>query len=230
MRNPPSAGAGARPRNKLTAMTTPKRSAHLAFLCPMPMELRPVVKKLSLKKTKVGDTTLHTGTLDGRDVVAIPTGMGTPLATAAIERLLDAVTVERVVVVGITGAVENVTPIGTLVMPEVVVNSATGAEYRPAPMGDHQPQGVMWTTDELITDLERIAGLRARGVVSLDMETAAIAEVCERHGIPWSVFRVISDRATDGSIDEEVFHMSNQDGSPNGRASTSRRMSRTRCR
>jgi adenosylhomocysteine nucleosidase len=184
----------------------------------MPMELRPVVKKLSLQKTKVGDTTLHTGTLDGRDVVAIPTGMGTPLATAAIERLLDAVTVERVVVVGITGAVENVTPIGTLVMPEVVVNSATGAEYRPAPMGDHQPQGVMWTTDELITDLERIAGLRARGVVSLDMETAAIAEVCERHGIPWSVFRVISDRATDGSIDEEVFHMSNQDGSPNGRA------------
>jgi adenosylhomocysteine nucleosidase len=211
-------GARVTRRNKLTPMRTSKRSAHLAFLCPMPMELRPVVKKLSLRKTKVGDTTLHTGTLDGRDVVAIKTGMGTPLATAAIERLLDAVTVERVVVVGITGAVENVTPIGTLVMPEVVVNSATGAEYRPAAMGDQQPHGVMWTTDELITDLEAIAGLRARGVISLDMETAAIAEVCERHGIPWSVFRVISDRATDGSIDEEVFHMSNQDGSPNGRA------------
>jgi hypothetical protein len=55
-------------------------------------------------------------------------------------------------------------------------------------------------------------------VVSLDMETAAIADVCEQRGIPWSVFRVISDRATDGSIDQEVFRLSNQDGTANGAA------------
>ena len=47
------------------------------------------------------------------------------------------------------------------------------------------------------------------------METAAIAEACELRGIPWSVFRVISDRAGDGSVDEEVFHLSNQDGTTN---------------
>jgi len=52
-------------------------------------------------------------------------------------------------------------------------------------------------------------------VVSLDMETAAIAEICQERGIPWSVFRVISDRATDGSINEEVFHLSDQNGTPN---------------
>jgi hypothetical protein len=32
------------------------------------------------------------------------------------------------------------------------------------------------------------------------------------------VFRVISDRASDGSVDAEVFGMSNQDGTPNPRA------------
>jgi nucleoside phosphorylase len=131
---------------------------------------------------------------------------------------LDAVGVERVVVVGITGAVENETPIGTLVVPEVVVNSATGAEFRPAAIGDAKPHGKMWTTDVLLTDLDHIAGLRAKGVVSLDMETAAVAEVCEQRGIPWSVFRVVSDRATDGSVDEEVFRMSKQDGTPDARA------------
>jgi adenosylhomocysteine nucleosidase len=129
--------------------------------------------------------------------------------------LLDAVAVRRVVVVGITGAVENETPIGTLILPEVVVNGATGGEYRPAPLGEGTPQGTMWTTDTLITDLNEIAGLRARGVVSLDMETGAIAALCEERGIPWSVFRVISDRASDGSVDEEVFHLSHMDGSPN---------------
>ena len=50
------------------------------------------------------------------------------------------------------------------------------------------------------------------------METAAIAEACEQRKIPWSVFRSISDRATDGSVDDEVFHLSHQDGTPNGRA------------
>ena len=32
------------------------------------------------------------------------------------------------------------------------------------------------------------------------------------------MFRVISDRATDGSVDEEVFRLSNMDGSPNNEA------------
>jgi adenosylhomocysteine nucleosidase len=193
-------------------------SGRIAFVCAMPMELKPLVRKLSLRKDAVGDVELRSGTLGGREVVAIVTGMGTALASKATERLLDAVEVERVVVVGITGAVENVTPIGTLILPEVVVDSATGTEHRPAPLGDGTPHGKMWTTDVLNTDLGVVAGLREQGVVSLDMETAAIAQSCERRGIPWSVFRVISDRATDGSVDEEVFHLSNQDGTPNPRA------------
>jgi uridine phosphorylase len=141
--------------------------------------------------------------------------MGTQLAKTETGRLLDAVGVQRVVVVGITGAVDNTTPIGTLVLPEVVVDSVSGVEYRPAPFGGGSPHGKMWTTDLLLTDTDEVAGLRARGVVSLDMETAAVAEVCEGRGIPWSVFRAISDRATDGSIDEEIFHLSHRDGTPN---------------
>jgi hypothetical protein len=121
-------------------------------------------------------------------------------------------------VVGITGAVENETPIGTLILPEVVVNSATGAEYRPEPLAEGTPSGKMWTGDELLVDPDVLAELRSKGVVSLDMETAAIAQSCEQRGIPWSVFRVISDRASDGSVDEEVFRLANPDGTPNGRA------------
>jgi hypothetical protein len=76
----------------------------------------------------------------------------------------------------------------------------------------------MWTTDGLTKNPEALAGLRARGVVALDMETAAIAECCSDRKVPWSVFRVISDRATDEQIDDEVFHMSNMDGTPNHEA------------
>jgi adenosylhomocysteine nucleosidase len=190
----------------------------IAFICAMPIELVPLAQKLSLEETKLGDLTAHMGTLGDREVVAIVTGMGTAFAREHTERLLDAVPVERVVVVGITGALESETPIGTLIRPEVVVNSATGTEYRPAPFGEQVPHGTMWTTDVLITGADALADLRAQGVVSLDMETAAIAAVCDARGIPWSVFRVISDRANDGSVDEEVFHLSNQDGTPNRQA------------
>jgi adenosylhomocysteine nucleosidase len=199
-------------------MDSPSGSGNLGFICAMPMELKPLVNRLSLQKVKIGGVTMHAGVLDDQPVVAIVTGMGTKLARERTERLLDAVPVKWVVVVGITGAVEDETPIGTLVLPEVVVNSATGAEYRPFPLAEGAPNGKMWTGDELLVDPDVLADLRSKGVVSLDMETAAIAEVCERRGIPWSVFRVISDRATDGSVDEEVLRLSNQDGTPNRRA------------
>jgi adenosylhomocysteine nucleosidase len=189
--------------------------ARIALICAMPMELKPLVRKLSLRKTEVGGVSLHSGNLGDHEVVAIATGMGTKLAAAATEQLLNAVDVERVVVFGITGAVENDTPIGTLILPEVVVNSITGSEHRPAPLGGGTPHGKMWTTDLINSDLEEIARLREQGVVSLDMETAVIAESCERHAIPWSVFRVISDRSTDGTVTEETFRLANQDGTPN---------------
>jgi nucleoside phosphorylase len=187
----------------------------LAFIFAMPMEIKPLVRKLSMQKTTFGDGPGYQGKLpDGRDVVAVVTGMGTKFATEGTARLLDAVNVERVLVVGITGAVENETPIGTVVNPELVVNSHTGEEFRPDPLIGGTPAGKMWTTDVLLTDAQVLVDLRAQGVVSLDMETAAIAKECEKRNVPWSVFRVISDRASDGSIDEEVFHLSNQDGSP----------------
>lgn len=187
--------------------------APIAFVCAMPMELRPLARKLRLTRGELGGRRAWTGALDGRDVVAIVTGMGTRLAAEGMARLLDATTPERVVVVGITGAVDDDTPIGSLVRPELVVDAATGREHRHELLGPGTVAGVMWTTD-VITPAAELPALRARGVVSLDMETAAIAEACEAAGVPWTVLRAISDRATDGSVDEELFHLSRQDGRP----------------
>lgn len=187
----------------------------VAFVCAMPMEMRPLKRKLSLKKTVIKALEVYAGSLDDRPVVAIVTGIGSVLAGRGVERLLEIFDIEHVIVVGITGAVENETPIGTLVLPAVVVNGATGAEYRPKQLGGGKTRGTMWTSDELITDLDVISRLRANGVVALDMETAAVAEVCQRRNIPWSVFRAVSDRATEVSLDDDVFQLINRDGTFN---------------
>jgi len=187
----------------------------IAFVCAMPVELVPLTEKLALVDASIGDMPVQTGTVDGRPVVAIVTGMGMDYAREGVERLLDAIAVEWVLVVGITGALESETPIGTIVLPEVVVNSQTLAEFAPAPLGGGVAKGRMFTAVGLTTDPARLAELRAEGVVSLDMETAMIAQCCEARGVPWSVFRAISDRANDGSVDEEIFQLSNMDGTPN---------------
>jgi nucleoside phosphorylase len=189
----------------------------IAFVFAMPIERAPLVRKLSLTETEIGGVPMHTGAIDGREIVAIVTGMGTDLATAGMRRLLDAVPVNWVLVVGITGALESETPIGALVNPEIVVNSETGREFRPTPLIEGTPHGKMWTTN-VMTDPRDLDSLRMQGVISLDMETAAIADLCDTRGIPWTVLRVISDRANDGTTDDEVFHLSNQDGTPNPEA------------
>ncbi|WP_227371172.1 phosphorylase family protein [Mycobacterium fragae] len=182
----------------------------IAFLCAMPLELRPLRRRLRLQKTDPG----LVGRIGDREVIAVATGMGTARAHAATIRLLDTVDIEWVIVVGITGAIDIDTPIGALIMPELVVNGADGSEYRPKPLPLGNAHGKMWTSDELILDPVVHAELRAQGVVSLDMETAAVAEVCQQRGVPWSVVRAISDRAGDGSVDAEVLGITYPDGRP----------------
>ena len=189
----------------------------LALVCAMPMELRPMTKRLGLEKATIGGVDVRSGSLGERAVVAIATGMGTALAMRSTERLLGAVAPDHVLVFGITGAVDDETPIGAVLHPELVVHSELGTEHRPVHLGGVIPHGTMWTTN-VITRADELPALRARGVICLDMETAAIAACCERRAIPWSVHRAVSDRATDGSVDDEVFHLSHQDGTPDPRA------------
>jgi adenosylhomocysteine nucleosidase len=180
----------------------------IAFMCAMPMELRPLRRRLRLRKSELG----YAGWIGDRPVTAVITGIGTALAHAATVRLLDEVDVGRVIVVGIAGAIENQTPIGALVLPEFVVSGADGSEHRPTPLRVGNAHGKLWTSDELLLDPALHAKLRAAGVVALDMETAAIAKVCAEHDVPWSVVRAISDRAGDGGVDAEIVGLSHPDG------------------
>lgn len=193
--------------------------ADLALLCAMPMELKPLVRRLGLQPEQRGGLALHTGRVGPHSVVALATGMGPPLATSSTERLLTAVTVQRVLVFGITGAVDDDIEVGTVVRPALVVDAATGREHQPDVLDDEPVAGTMWTTN-VITPPDELPALRAKGVLCLDMETAAIAHSCEQRGIPWSVHRAISDRATDGPLVADAFSLAHQDGRPSWSAVT----------
>jgi adenosylhomocysteine nucleosidase len=177
----------------------------------MPMELRPLRRRLGLRKSGAG----YVGKVGDRAVIAMVTGIGTALARIATARLLDAVDVDWVIVVGVAGGIGNQIPIGTLVFPYLVVDGADGLAHKPTPLRVGTPYGKLWTTDELLLDPAQHADLRLDGVLALDMETAAVAKVCGDRGVPWSVVRAISDRASDGTVDAEIFGLTRADGRPN---------------
>ena len=184
----------------------------VALLAPMRQELAPLVRRLSLRRAET-DGQVHIGMAGRVEVVAKLIGIGTEAAARATEKLLAATKVDHVMVVGIAGGVDSEQPIGALIAPELVVDGASGREHRPVQLCDVPAHGRLVTSDRLVTSLEEATALKQSGVVGLDMETAAVAEVCERRGCPWSVFRAISDRVTDGTTDPAVLALAGPDGS-----------------
>lgn len=190
----------------------------IVVLAPMRSELRPVVRALSARRAPgSGPGPLYRARVRGSDVVAAPIGVGPAAARRATTGVLDRLarqggSVEHVLVSGIAGGLDPALAVGSLLVPELVLDLDTGRNFRPAPFGGHRPAGTIGTTAELIVDPGRIRALVARGVAALDMETAAVGQVCEDRGIPWSAFRAVSDRPDDGLVDGAVFSLLKPDG------------------
>jgi nucleoside phosphorylase len=178
----------------------------------MPSEFGPLAKALSLQHTKQG----WTGVAGAIELVAAKTGIGTRLAAEATERLLDSAAIDHVMVVGIAGGMGH-SRVGDIVFPEVVVDKASGAEYRPSPLHDVESRGRLVTHDDFDMQPAERDALVADGFVAVDMETAAVAGVCERRGVRWSAVRSISDLV--GVTPGDVIGLAHPDGTPNVGAS-----------
>jgi adenosylhomocysteine nucleosidase len=184
----------------------------VALLAPMPTELTPLRKKIPLEAA--GDGVFHTGRIAGADVVASTTGIGTEKAAAATHRVLDCGDIDHLVVVGIAGGLPGGLRVGDVVVPEVVIDGDGPDEFTPAQLGTLRPAGRLRTSDDLAIDDAHLAELVTAGVTALDMETSAIARVCEERGVPWSVVRSISDIAGESPLDDEMLAMMGPDGAP----------------
>jgi adenosylhomocysteine nucleosidase len=195
-------------------MTASKSGDRIAILAPMRSELRPLVRLLSLKQSRSGDRNLYWGTLGRVEIVATTTGIGTRAAARTVERALDSTPVQLLVVIGIAGGIGPSVDIGDLVAPELVIDLATGAEYRPTLIGYTEARGALATSNKVLSDKVEAARLERQGVIAVDMETAAIAAICESRACPWSVFRAISDRAGDGLVDPAMLGLARPDGEP----------------
>jgi adenosylhomocysteine nucleosidase len=189
----------------------------VAILAPMKPELKPLLQRASLQREQHGELVVHRGRIGNVDVVATITGIGMGPARAVTAQMLDAFPIDHVLVMGIAGGVDPELEIGEILLAEIVVDADTGKEYRQQPLGGGTVRGKIISSDALEMD-DALDDLRTSGVTAVDMETGAVAAVCEARGVAWSAIRSISDRVGDSAIGPEIMTLAGADGSPDGKA------------
>jgi nucleoside phosphorylase len=180
-------------------------------LAAMATEVRPLVRALGLAPSTSDGHRSWTGSVKGERVVVATIGIGPERAERSTSRILGAEAARRVIVAGVSGAVDPALGVADLLVPRAVVDQASGRLYQPQPSAT-APRGTLLTCDALVTGSDTAAALGASGISAVDMETAAVAAVCDRKGIPWSVYRSMSDRVADGILDATMITLLRADG------------------
>ena len=202
-------------------MGTQSDNRRVVVLAPMPLEMDAITTAFGLQPTSDAKGAPWTGRVGNSDVTAIHIGMGPALTRVATSRLFDGTQpgyapVDHVMIAGICGGLHPDLPVGTMINPEIVIDHTSGARFTHTPPGDVPQAGNLVTTEGVSLDTAlSVRFFEQDGCFGVDMETSAVAEVCDAQGCPWSVYRCIGDRHFDGLLDERIVAMANQDGSGN---------------
>jgi adenosylhomocysteine nucleosidase len=154
------------------------------------------------------------GGLAGRRVVTILSGPGTVNAADAADVLIDAHRPQRVISAGLAGGLSSKLHRNDIVVADRVVT--TDGRELPLPLPNNmsaafQPPGVhhgtLLTADRVVRlPSERQSLHHQYGALAVDMETFAVAEVCQRRGVPFLAVRVIND-TFDETLPPDVEHL-----------------------
>lgn len=187
-------------------------------LAPMTSELRPVVRYAKARRTTVGDLTAYAGHVGEVDVTVVKIGVGPASARRVTQRALECFGADHVLVTGIAGGLHRDLTIGTVVVPEAVLDVGSGERYESSPMEGVERGGLVACADHLIMDERQLADLQALGVVAMEMESSGVAAACRDAGVGWTTFRVVSDRPDDGLTDDSIMSLLRPDGTSDVRA------------
>lgn len=198
----------------------------LGIMCATENELRPLINKLEGKEViDYIARQFYTGTINGMEIVAVMGGVGKVNGAVTAQALIEKFKIEKLIFTGVAGGLDPKVKIGDIVIgtrlvchdiPMDLINN-NGNTYDGMPMdgfasdpqlveicknsGDNLHFGTIITGDQFITDKER-EGLIARfDALCVDMESAAVAQVCWFYKMPLLIIRGLSDTADDGAFE-----------------------------
>ncbi len=166
-------------------------------------ELSGLVRRLENRR-QIGLPLRYTcvGQWRGYEFICCADGPGQRLAERAASLLTDAFPVQGIWSVGLCGALEDKLQAGDVVTGREVVDAASGDRFRAEgwvhsvrPNGSDAVDAVtIVSQDRVAQTAEEKRRLRDLGCV-VDMESAAVARVAIRKGVPFECIKVVSDTA-----------------------------------
>jgi len=193
-------------------------------VCALPEELGALLSAAPVTGELQG-VPLREARLAGERVRAAVAGVGKVRAAHAASALLAAGPLRGLFVVGVCGGLRaSLTP-GTLVhctravQTDLAVRADREFEPDPALAGLWRgavagPAGWFLTADRPVLSLWRRLRLARAflGPCVADMETAAVAAVAARAGVPWAALRAVTDQATGTALASFKLHFASQAG------------------
>jgi adenosylhomocysteine nucleosidase len=127
------------------------------------------------------------------EMIAIAGGVGCHAAELAARAVVEKYDPQTLISAGVAGALIRSLKVGSIVTPNVIVDAATGTEYRCQVGGDVVGGGVLVSADT-ITGAGAKSGLADRfHALVVDMEAAAVAKVSQESHRGFRCVKAISD-------------------------------------
>jgi adenosylhomocysteine nucleosidase len=206
-------------------MTTPR----IAVVSAMREELHALHDDLSgARIERVAGRDFHLGTLHGRPALLVLAGIGKVAAATTTALLLDRFEVEAVLFTGVAGGLGQAVAVGDVVIGDTLLQHDMDASpifprwevpltgrarfaadagwsdrlaQAAAASGHAVHRGLIVSGDRFVSTSAESTALRALlpEALAVEMEGAAVAQVCHDFARPFAVMRTVSDRADDAA-------------------------------
>lgn len=138
------------------------------------------------------------GELNGQPAVLLANGPGFRLAAEAVQAALERVRPDAAVSTGFCGALEPALAPGEVFVATEVVSGGERYQARLPRTGCSFRSGRLASLDRVVASVVEKRGLHEEGLEAVDMESAAVARVACRAGLPFYAVRAVLDGAEEG--------------------------------
>ncbi|HET9182857.1 MAG TPA: phosphorylase [Candidatus Angelobacter sp.] len=169
----------------------PEPAVEVAIIAAMERELAPLISDWDLAMLETNGRPFIC--YEGPGVVAVFAGMGCQRAEEAATAAVKRYSPRALVSAGLAGALLRSLKVGNVVLPNVIINAASGIEYRCNLGGDVIGGGVLVSNFEITGRRGKAELVECFHALVVDMEAAGVAQVAMENELRFRCVKAVSD-------------------------------------
>lgn len=158
----------------------------IAIIAALDRELAPLIR--NWRSTQITEQGQAFRVFEHENSVAVAGGIGPRAAVKAAIAIVHHYKPEVLISAGLAGGLIHRVKVDSVITPAVVIDAATGTEYR-----CDGGEGVLVTSSEITETASKQALASRFHAIAVDMEAAAVAEIARQEGITFRCVKAISD-------------------------------------